>query len=797
MDSEHPPIATRVEDIIKNANSHKPAVVAIAKALQRAFKPVQKRKRDKKPPSSPEKKPSLSPEKQSSSLETQSSSLETQSSSPEKKKPLVPYEDSSSALSDVTTDNGDLSEIEAHVSYEDSSALSDVDTDVGDLSTDGGDGELSEFEARNDGDLSRDDGQLPRDYGDGDLSDFEPRIRPTLRRGPARQAKRTVPWILESSGGSSSEGRIGNADHSDDADDADDSDSDFEMKLSARRAKRKVPSVVDSDSSDYQGGDVDDSDSGLEVVIVERPRRTAAKHTSSSSPMPVLATAAEDLTHELLMTQGRQLAQRFLASHEHWTIVDIPHPARLLFRAYQGVLDNVVVRMTICLEYDIDEEAEKHSGLPRPSLYERINRARARATPPLNPLPKDEFNNPRRDPTWHLSAGNNIEWDLILDCNKKLFTVQRWSLPKIARSADRAQPDRPNTGTTSGAQAENGRLWRPSPDDVAASMQIILNMALKAEADVREAEAEAQHMKEHIYHHEGHARHLALAQKRRCHANAEAIAATQTFGAITTKLLLWSQALSLPAFPIEPSRSCNGTVFGALHAHLRAAGTSRATLADTNFNAEIKDYRDEIVPFVYGKACTHLLNRMRKTMAFGFSDVYKKYNDVRLHRELINVLPRRALRAYMSGEVTRNMERRRAAMMAPWCSAAINMPTPFTGMTAHRDKRDTQWGLCVVAALGDFTGAELCLDDVGIAIHSRPMDITVFPSALNTHRNANNLVGTRMSLVAFTQHAILDKYSTLPTSKDFSVWPNAQPNKRKGKPAVHVVASGDAQRSSP
>ncbi|CEG19316.1 hypothetical protein CBOM_01954 [Ceraceosorus bombacis] len=61
MNTEHPSLATHVKEIMKNANSYKPEIVAIAKALQRAFKPVQKRKRNNKP-LVPEKNP-LTPEK--------------------------------------------------------------------------------------------------------------------------------------------------------------------------------------------------------------------------------------------------------------------------------------------------------------------------------------------------------------------------------------------------------------------------------------------------------------------------------------------------------------------------------------------------------------------------------------------------------------------------------------------------------------------------------------------------------------------------------------------------------------
>ncbi|PWN45555.1 hypothetical protein IE81DRAFT_161500 [Ceraceosorus guamensis] len=464
-----------------------------------------------------------------------------------------------------------------------------------------------------------------------------------------------------------------------------------------------------------------------------------------------------------------------------WTIVLLPSPQNHLFRVYSARIKGRSVRATICLEYDL-EEAGAGAGAdvaPR-SLLERVNRARSYRGVSL----LDRWNGPNHDATLDLRGGD-FEWDFVFDRTHRLFVSQRWSLPGQAREPEResagahddasasAHEEGSDDASASTRKRKRGTMWHQPWDELASSVERILTQALDAEQRLQAAQRAIDDSSLALHK----TRHLRAKPRNVITVNAKHNKLRRRlqqqriiFEEETTNLSLWAQALSLPAHPIEPSRSCNGNVFGALHAHLRASGTSRAALDGTNYNVEIKDYRESILPFLYGADGGRLLRRMREAMSVGFPRVYKKYNDVRLHPSLLNVAPKRAYRSVMTARIVQEMEQRRAALMSPWCSAAINMPTTSTGMTAHRDKRDAQWGLCVVTALGDFTGAALCLDEVGIAIHNRAMDVTIFPSALCTHRNANTLVGTRMSMVAYTQQAILQRYSQLPTCDDFPVW---------------------------
>lgn len=77
---------------------------------------------------------------------------------------------------------------------------------------------------------------------------------------------------------------------------------------------------------------------------------------------------------------------------------------------------------------------------------------------------------------------------------------------------------------------------------------------------------------------------------------------------------------------------------------------------------------------------------------------------------------------------------------------------PFTSMVinlnvctrAHRDCKDMD--ICVVIALGDFKGGELCLFEPGIVLELCPGDVIIFPSLRITHFNLH-YIGKRASVV--------------------------------------------------
>lgn len=85
---------------------------------------------------------------------------------------------------------------------------------------------------------------------------------------------------------------------------------------------------------------------------------------------------------------------------------------------------------------------------------------------------------------------------------------------------------------------------------------------------------------------------------------------------------------------------------------------------------------------------------------------------------------------------------------------------PFVGLvvnlnvvtTAHRDAKDHKF--CLVLALGEFDGGELCLYEAGLVIPLRHGDFTVFPSCDLTHFNLH-YNGLRASIVLHTDKEML------------------------------------------
>jgi hypothetical protein len=67
----------------------------------------------------------------------------------------------------------------------------------------------------------------------------------------------------------------------------------------------------------------------------------------------------------------------------------------------------------------------------------------------------------------------------------------------------------------------------------------------------------------------------------------------------------------------------------------------------------------------------------------------------------------------------------------------------------HWDDKDDPNGLCVLVALGDFEGGELCFPQLQIVVKLKPGQVVVFPSCLLLHGNLPITKGIRFSIVFF------------------------------------------------
>ncbi|CEH16419.1 hypothetical protein CBOM_06366 [Ceraceosorus bombacis] len=190
-------------------------------------------------------------------------------------------------------------------------------------------------------------------------------------------------------------------------------------------------------------------------------------------------------------------------------------------------------------------------------------------------------------------------------------------------------------------------------------------------------------------------------------------------------------------------------------------------MEEDNYNVEIKDNKETLLPFIYGREMSSICKRMALLFALASPSIFKLYNKVRL--SLLNVAPHRLV-AGTSRRMAEEMNHRRAALVAPFSSLAVNMPSNRTALGMHCDKKDAKFGMCMVMPVGAFDGAPLKLPDVGITFHNKPLDLSLFPSALLRHGNGTLTAGVRMSIVCFTQGAILKKYSRTPTVQDFPRW---------------------------
>lgn len=67
----------------------------------------------------------------------------------------------------------------------------------------------------------------------------------------------------------------------------------------------------------------------------------------------------------------------------------------------------------------------------------------------------------------------------------------------------------------------------------------------------------------------------------------------------------------------------------------------------------------------------------------------------------------------------------------------------------HWDDNDDPNGLCVLVALGDFEGGELCFPQLQIVVKLKPGQVVIFPSCLLLHGNLPITKGIRFSVVYF------------------------------------------------
>ena len=86
----------------------------------------------------------------------------------------------------------------------------------------------------------------------------------------------------------------------------------------------------------------------------------------------------------------------------------------------------------------------------------------------------------------------------------------------------------------------------------------------------------------------------------------------------------------------------------------------------------------------------------------------------------------------------------------PFLSLVINLNVTTIG---HRDKQDK--GLCVVLALGDFEGGDLCLYEPGLVLSLQNGHFVAFPSNRVTHVNLH-VTGRRASIVLHTDKRMED-----------------------------------------
>jgi hypothetical protein len=94
-----------------------------------------------------------------------------------------------------------------------------------------------------------------------------------------------------------------------------------------------------------------------------------------------------------------------------------------------------------------------------------------------------------------------------------------------------------------------------------------------------------------------------------------------------------------------------------------------------------------------------------------------------------------------------------------WAACVINQGGEHPNQTEiHRDVKESQYGYSCIVACGDYHGGDIFLYELHLRLELRPGDILLFPDALIHHNNAP-AVGTRKSVVAFTQENMNDYWA--------------------------------------
>jgi hypothetical protein len=97
---------------------------------------------------------------------------------------------------------------------------------------------------------------------------------------------------------------------------------------------------------------------------------------------------------------------------------------------------------------------------------------------------------------------------------------------------------------------------------------------------------------------------------------------------------------------------------------------------------------------------------------------------------------------------------------APFCMTVLNIQPATLG---HRDDSDMVDSICLVMALGEFHGGELCLYEAGVVIELPPGGVVAIRSKRDLHFNLD-FIGQRMSFV-FTSDKGLERWE-----KDRNGW---------------------------
>ena len=91
-----------------------------------------------------------------------------------------------------------------------------------------------------------------------------------------------------------------------------------------------------------------------------------------------------------------------------------------------------------------------------------------------------------------------------------------------------------------------------------------------------------------------------------------------------------------------------------------------------------------------------------------------------------------------------------------WAACVVNNGGNNPNETEiHRDVKESQYGYSCIVSCGNYTGGDLILYDLGHILEIVPGDLLLFPDSLIHHSN-EPAIGTRKSLVTFTQENVYD-----------------------------------------